>query len=140
MMLRHWLDLKRSSRGRAALLAAGGAMLVLQMLLDLALTPRPLGTARDALWIAELAIWLVVLVTGGGLMLDRATRSTMNDELALHNRARAYAAGFVVALATTLALLAASWLAAIDAATALRLISGASVAAALARFAQLELR
>ena len=96
--------------------------------------------ARAVAWLVELGLALMVLGSGGGLMLSRELRALMNDELSRENRRRAIVFGFYAGLVTTSALYIAAGIAPIDPRAALRLASGLTVAAALGRYAMLEWR
>ena len=95
---------------------------------------------RAVAWLVELGLALMVLVSGGGLMLSHELRALMNDELSRANRRRAIAFGFFAGLAAMTALYVAAGMTPIDLRAALRLVSGLAVAAALGRYAMLEWR
>jgi len=95
---------------------------------------------RHGLWAAMILLWLVVLATGGFLHLSRRVRSLMNDEVALANRSRALQAGFWTAMLLGVGLYFASLQWQIDVREALRILLNLTVAAALTRYAWLELR
>jgi hypothetical protein len=95
---------------------------------------------RAVAWLVELGLALMVLVSGGGLMLSHELRTLMNDELSRANRRRAIAFGFFAGLAAMTALYVAAGMTPIDLRAALRLVSGLAVAAALGRYAMLEWR
>lgn len=95
---------------------------------------------RAVAWLVEIGLALMVLVSGGGLMLSHELRALMNDELSRANRRRAIAFGFFAGLAAMTALYVAAGMTPIDLRAALRLVSGLAVAAALGRYAMLEWR
>ena len=95
---------------------------------------------RHGLWAAMILLWLVVLATGGWLRLDRRVRSLMNDEYALASRSQALQAGFWVAVAAGIVLYFASLEWTLDVREAMRILVDVTIAAALLRFAWLELR
>jgi hypothetical protein len=65
-------------------------------------------------------------------------RALLNDELSLRNRSTALAAGFYAALAVGLAVYVATWTTQIAAGDAIKLITAAGLATALALYAWLE--
>lgn len=127
------------SRTRSLLMALMAAMLVAHTLLvgDLStMTPE----LRHGLWAFGILLWLVVLATGGFLGLSRRVRSLLNDEVALANRGRALATGFWAAMLVGLGLYFASLEWDLTVQHALRILLNLAVAAALTRYAWLELR
>jgi hypothetical protein len=133
---------ERVARQRAFLMAAMAAILVLTAWLGFgdgaAASARP--WVRHAGWGVMILLWLVLLATGGGLRLSRSVRRVMNHEVALANRGAALMLGFWTAMAGALALYAASFSLDLDLRDGLRLLVNVSIAAALARYAWLELR
>jgi hypothetical protein len=133
---------ERVARARALLMAAMAVILVLTAWLGLgdgaADSARP--WVRHAGWAVMILLWLVILATGGALRLSRSVRRLMNDEVALANRGSALMLGFWAAMAGALALYAASFSLDLDLRDGLRLLVNLSIAAALARYAWLELR
>jgi hypothetical protein len=95
---------------------------------------------RHGLWALMILLWLVVLATGGGLLLSRRVRSLMNDEVAVANRAKALQAGFWAAMLFGVGFYFAALQSPMDAPEALRLLVNLAIAAALIRYAWLELR
>ena len=95
---------------------------------------------RHGLWALMILLWLVVLATGGGLLLNRRVRSLMNDEVALANRSRAIQAGFWAAILFAIGLYFLSMQEEISVFEALRILVNFSIATALIRYAWLELR
>lgn len=132
----------RLSRTRALLMAAMAAILLIQAVIgfgdgaDSALRPY----TRHAGWALMILLWLWILATGGGLRLSRSVRSVMNDEVALAHRGAALQAGFWTAMLVGLAIYAASFQWDVSLRDGLRLLLNLSVAAALFRYARLELR
>ena len=131
----------RASRVRSQFMVLMAALLLIQAAFGFggdasSMTPW----FRHALWAAMILLWLVVLATGGWLRLDRRVRSMMNDEFTLASRSRALQAGFWVAVATGLALYFTSLEWTLDVREAIRILVDVSIAAALLRFAWLELR
>jgi protein-S-isoprenylcysteine O-methyltransferase Ste14 len=95
---------------------------------------------RAVAWLVELGLALMVLGSGGGLMLSRELRALMNDELSRDNRRRAIVFGFYAGLVAMTALYVAAGIMPIDLRAAFRLASGLAIAAALGRYAMLEWR
>ena len=132
---------ERASRTRSLIMAAMAAVLLLNTAIGVgdevgSMTP----VLRHGLWAAMILLWLVVLATGGFLHLSRRVRSLMNDEVALANRSRALQAGFWTAMLLGVGLYFASLQWQIDVREALRILLNLTVAAALTRYAWLELR
>ena len=132
---------ERASRTRSLIMAAMAAVLLLNTAIGVgdevgSMTPA----LRHGLWAAMILLWLVVLATGGFLHLSRRVRSLMNDEVALANRSRALQAGFWTAMLLGVGLYFASLQWQIDVREALRILLNLTVAAALTRYAWLELR
>jgi protein-S-isoprenylcysteine O-methyltransferase Ste14 len=131
---------ERMSGVRAALMAAGAAIILIDAGIQFGVRAYTGSGARGASWIVLIGLWTVILWHGGGLRLTRRMRALINDELALQNRARAVAAGFYTAIFACLALYVAQWSVAMTAGDALKLVSGCALAAALLRYAALERR
>ena len=129
---------ERSSRARAAIMALLAAVTAFNSTLGLQSPVNDAASFRGGAWLLTVALGLVILSTGGGLMLSRRLRELMNDERTRHNRSRAFAAGFFVAMVTALALYALSWSIPVELRAGLRLVTGLGLAAALARYALLE--
>jgi hypothetical protein len=132
---------EHASRSRSLLMAIMAVVLIANTAIGLgdeasSMTP----VFRHALWAAMILLWLIVLATGGGLLLSRRVRSLMNDEVGLANRGRALQAGFWAAMLFGLLLYFATleWDLAVR--DALRILLNLTVAAALVRYAWLELR
>ncbi len=132
---------ERASRARSLLMAVMATILLAQTAIGLGDEASSMTPAfRHGLWALMILLWLVVLATGGGLLLSRRVRSVMNDEVALANRSRALQAGFWTAMLLGVALYFASLEWEISVREALRLLLNLTVAAALVRYAWLELR
>ena len=133
---------ERASRLRASLMAAIAVVLVLSASLGFndadpaAIRPY----VRHAGWALMILLWLFVLATGGGLRLSKSVRSVMNDEVALANRGTALQTGFWLAMILGLALYFASFQWDISLREGLRVLLDLTIAAALLRYAWLELR
>jgi hypothetical protein len=95
---------------------------------------------RHAAWALMIAFWLIILATGGWLRLSRSVRSVINDEVSLANRSKALQTGFWTAMLLVLAFYFASLQWTFSVREGLRVIADGSIAAALIRYAWLELR
>lgn len=129
---------ERSSRSRAAIMALLAAVVAFNSSFGLMNPANDAATFRGGFWLLTITLGLLILATGGGLMLNARLRALMNDERTLAHRARAYAAGFFAAMLAATALYILSWSAPIEPRAALRLVMGIGLAAALARYALLE--
>lgn len=132
----------RASRGRASLMAIVAMLLVITAWLGFndAAPDAVRPMVRHFGWALMILLWLVVLATGGGLWLSKPVRSVMNDEVALANRGKALQAGFWAAMLTGLAIYFAGFSWDISLHEGLRVLVNLSIAAALIRYAWLELR
>jgi hypothetical protein len=132
---------ERASRTRSSLMAAMAVLLLVQTAVGLGDEASSMTPAfRHGLWAAMILLWLFVLATGGGLMLSRRVRSLMNDEVGLANRSRALQAGFWTAILAGVALYFLSLQEELSIREGLRILVNFSIAAALVRYAWLELR
>jgi hypothetical protein len=95
---------------------------------------------RHAMWAITILFWLLILATGGWLKLSRDVRRLMNDEVALAHRAAALQTGFWTAMLLALAIYFASLQWTISLREGLRILTDVTIAAALIRYAWLELR
>ncbi len=129
---------ERASRGRAVLMAIAAAVLLLCAALQWGDPDYARPGVRGASWILLIALWMFLLANGGGLRLRGRMRELLNDELSLRNRARALAAGFHATLGAGLAVYVAGWQVEIATGDAIRLITAAGLATALAVYAWLE--
>lgn len=127
------------SRTRSLLMAVMAAMLLAHTVLVGELSTMSPGL-RHGLWGFAILAWVAVLVTGGFLGLRRGVRQLLNDEVALANRSRALQTGFWTAMAVGLALYFGALYWEISVQQTLRILLNLTVAAALARYAWLELR
>ena len=103
----------------------------------------PVGTPdleRGLAWAVLILLWLAMLATGGGLLLRREVRGLMNDEVSAHNRRRAIEAGFWAAMAMAIGLYFASYSWPVPLRGGLAMLTEVAIAAALIRYAWLELR
>jgi len=132
----------KASRLRASLMAVIAVILVISAYFGFndaapgAIRPyvRHLG------WALMIVLWLFILATGGGLRLGKNVRSVMNDEVALANRSLALQTGFWVATILGVALYFASFQWDMSLREGLRVLLDLTIAAALLRYAWLELR
>ena len=130
----------RNSRNRGMLMAIAA---IVQLTLALFSGLDPAGTTdpvRGAVWAVLTLLWLILLATGGGVLLSRQVRSMMNDEVSLLNRRRAVETGFWTAMAAAIALYFASYAWPVPVRAALAILTEVAIAAALIRYAWLELR
>jgi hypothetical protein len=129
------------SRARSILMAVMAVVLLVDAAIgsgDEASSMTP--GLREAAWALMIGLWLIILVTGGFLRVRGAVRGLMNDEVATANRSQALQAGFWVATVAGLGLYFASPQWQQSAREALRILVDLAIAAALMRYAWLELR
>ncbi|MGZ8312763.1 MAG: hypothetical protein ACXWUP_04115 [Allosphingosinicella sp.] len=132
---------EQASRTRSSLMAAMAVILVIHAFIgfgDEASSMTP--WLRHGIWALMILLWLAVLATGGWLRLSRSARRVMNDEVSRANRSRALQTGFWVAMALGLALYFASLQWEFSLREGLRVLTDFAIAAALGRYAWLELR
>ena len=98
------------------------------------------ATLRHVMWAVTILFWLLILATGGWLKLSRDVRRLMNDEVALAHRSAALQTGFWTAMLLALGLYFASLQWTISLREGLRVLTDVTIAAALIRYAWLELR
>jgi len=130
----------RNSRNRGMLMAIAA---IVQLALALFSALDPVGTTnfgRGIVWAVLILLWLILLATGGGVLLNRQVRAMMNDEVSLLNRRRAIETGFWAAMAAAIGLYFASYAWPIPPRGALAILTELAIAAALIRYAWLELR
>jgi hypothetical protein len=141
MTLNEIQQAERHSRTRASLMAAMAAILAVNAFIGFGEGASGMSPMlRHGLWGLMVALWLVILATGGGLRLSRNVRSLMNDEVALANRSRALQAGFWTATIGGVALYYASLEWELTVREGLRILIHATIAVALIRYARLELK
>jgi len=128
------------SRKGAMIMTLGAVVLVATCLLNLADDHIGVTPLRASAWGIMMLLWLIVLGTGGGLLLSRRLREIMNDELTQQNRGRAIQTGFWMAMAATLAVYGLSFVLPVPVRQALNLVATAAIASGLLRFAWLQLR
>jgi hypothetical protein len=132
---------ERHARTRSLIMAVMAVVLLILGLLgwrDEASSMSPM--LRHAMWAITIAFWLLILATGGWLKLSRDVRRLMNDEVALAHRSAALQTGFWTAMLLALGLYFASIEWAISLREGLRILTDVTIAAALIRYAWLELR
>jgi len=132
---------ERHSRTRSLIMAVMAVVLLIQGLIgfgDEASSMTPM--LRHAMWGVTVGLWLVILATGGWFQLSRNVRSVMNDEVSLAHRSLALQAGFWTAILAGMILYFASLRWDMSLREGLRIIIDVAIAAALARYAWLELR
>ena len=132
---------ERQARARALIMAVMAVVLLILGLLgweDSASSMTPM--LRHGAWAVTILFWLLILATGGWLRLSRNVRSVMNDEVSLANRSRALQAGFWTAILLAVVLYFASLEWALSLREGMRILADVAIAAALIRYAWLELR
>ena len=132
---------ERVSRTRSTIMAMMAVVLLILGVLgfrDEASSMTP--ALRHGSFGVTILFWLIILATGGWLRLSRNVRAVLNDEVALANRSRALETGFWVSMALGLLLYFASLRWEISVTEALRILTDVTIAAALLRYAWLELR
>ena len=130
----------RNSRSRGRLMAIAAAVLLALALFS---ALDPIGTTnfvRGIVWAVLTLLWLTLLATGGGVLLNRQIRAMMNDEVSQLNRRRAIETGFWTAMAVAIGLYFASYSWAVPLRGGLAILTEVAIAAALIRYAWLELR
>jgi succinate dehydrogenase hydrophobic anchor subunit len=132
---------ERVSRARSLIMAIAAIVLLIQAVLGVgdesaSMTP----VLRHASWGIMILFWLIILATGGWLRLRRSVRDLVNDEVALANRSVALQTGFWTAMLLALLLYFASLAWPISLRDGLRILTDVTIAAALIRYAWLELR
>jgi hypothetical protein len=141
-MTLHDIELaERHARTRSLIMAVMAVVLLILGLLgwrEDASSMSPM--LRHAMWAITILFWLLILATGGWLKLSRDVRRLMNDEVALAHRSAALQTGFWTAMLLALALYFASLDWAISLREGLRILTDVTIAAALLRYAWLELR
>jgi len=137
-------DIKKAeqvSRARSLIMAVMAVVLLIQGALgfgDEATSMTPM--LRHGLWGLTILFWLIILATGGWLRLRPSVRSLINDEMSLVNRSKALQAGFWTAMVLALAIYFGSMGWEVSLREGLRILVDLTIAAALLRYAWLELR
>jgi len=136
MMQPNLLDrTERAARNRAVLLAIGAVVVTVTAFLR---TTDTSPTSEGLGWIFLMAAWSLVLATGGGLALNKRMRALLNDELSTANRGKALGWGLFAALIAGAVVLLAAPHTTLDPAGAVRIVTAAGLAVAMARYAMLE--
>ena len=131
---------ERHARTRSLIMAVMAVVLLILGLLgwrDGSSSMNPM--LRHAFWAITILFWLLILATGGWLKLSRDVRRLMNDEVALAHRSTALQTGFWTAMLLALAMYGASLYWTISLREGLRILADVTIAAALIRYAWLEL-
>ena len=140
-MTLHDIELaERHARTRSLIMVAMAVVLLILGLLgweDQASSMSPL--LRHGFWAITILFWLLILATGGWLRLSRDVRRLMNDEVALAHRSAALQMGFWTAMLLALGLYFASLAWTISLREGMRILTDVTIAAALLRYAWLEL-
>ncbi len=131
---------ERASRGRAAVMALAAVVFMINAIIDFGHPAYSLPGWRGAIWPIIVLAWLLLVASGGGLRASRQLRELMNDELSLHNRARAMAVGFYATNIAAVAVYYASWRVPMMAGDMLQLVTGIGISSALLVYAWLEWR
>jgi hypothetical protein len=131
----------RNSRNRGTLMAIAAIVLIALALFNA--VDRPAGAddlVRGIAWAVLIMLWLIMLATGGGLMIRREVRGMMNDEASTLHRRRAIETGFWTAMAVAIGLYFASYSWPVPLRGGLAVLTEIAIAAALIRYSWLELR
>ena len=101
-------EAERLSRKRAGMMPVLGVLLIVQQGIFFTDedTHRLVDQIRTTGWLALAAVILAALVTGGYWFKSREVRALMDDDVTRANRASALTLGFVMAIATAIALYA----------------------------------
>ena len=91
-------------------------------------------------WLLLAGVVLAALVTGGFWLKPRPVRDLMDDDVTKANRASALALGFVLSMATAMALYVVNFVEEVPAGIAIHVIVTCGLAAAMFRFGLLERR
>jgi hypothetical protein len=129
---------ERASQTRAALMAVGAVVMPVSAWAQWGNESFGRAGSLSGMWVLLVALWALVLATGGGLALGRRMRALLNDELSLRNRARAIAAGFYAALGAALLAYMLAWKVDLAVGDALRLVTAAGLSTALLVYSWLE--
>jgi hypothetical protein len=133
----------RVSRRRAAGVAAAAAAFLLAQVAAhpfFASAPDTAHRTRLDMWAINAGVLLLLLATGGGLLLNRQVRSLVNDEVSRSHYRTAVGVGYWVAMVTAMGLYVLSGFTSVTGREAVYLIVTSSVAVALFAFSYLEYR
>jgi hypothetical protein len=131
---------ERASRGRAAIMVLAAIVFLINAIIEFGHPAYSLPGVRGAIWPLIVLAWLAIVANGGGFRMRRELCDVMNDELSLHNRARATAIGFYATNIAAVAVYYASWKVTMLPGDALQLVTGIGISAALLVYAWLEWR
>jgi hypothetical protein len=134
----------RNSRKRAYVMAAAGlAFLVIYVVFRPYINLGP-ETAqhltRRLVWVVNVVMLLLCLLTGGGILTNREIRALVNDEVSQSNYRTSVILGFWVAMVTALALYVFPRVLSFMGDNAIYTVVTLSVAVAVLKFAYLEYR
>jgi hypothetical protein len=121
-------------------MAVGAVAMAGSVVFGIGSPDAPTTRLVDMVWILGIVLWLIVLATGGGLLLGRRMRALMNDERAAGIRIRALSIGFITVNLVALALFAFAARMDLGLQDGVRLITVAGLTAALLSAAWLETR
>lgn len=133
----------RVSRRRAGGIAAAAAVFLIVQVIARPFFGSALDTAHRAtvdMWAINAGVLLLLLATGGGLLLNRQVRSLVNDEVSRSHYRTAVGAGYWVAMVTAMGLYVLSGFTTVTGREAVYLIVTSSLAVALLAFSYLEYR
>ena len=133
----------RVSRRRAGGVAAATAVFLLVQVVAHPFFVGAPDTAHRAkldMWAINAGVLLLLLATGGGLLLNRQVRVLVNDEVSRSHYRTAVGVGYWVAMVTVMGLYVLSGFKSVTGREAVYLIVTSSVAVALLAFSYLEYR
>ena len=102
--------------------------------------PTRIAQFKISAWLVWALVLLIAFAFAGGHFRGKAVRALVEDEVAVANRAKGYAAGFWAAAAAAIALYVINMFEPVSGRDAIHLILTALVGAAMIRFGTLERR
>jgi hypothetical protein len=102
--------------------------------------PTRVAQFKISAWLVWALVLLIAFAFAGGHFRGKKVRALVEDEVAVANRAKGYAAGFWAAAAAAIALYVVNMFEPVSGRDAIHLILTALVGAAMIRFAVLERR
>ena len=102
--------------------------------------PTRIAQFKISAWLVWALVLLIAFAFAGGHFRGKAVRALVEDEVAVANRAKGYAAGFWAAAAAAIALYVINMFEPVSGRDAIHLILTALVGAAMIRFGVLERR
>lgn len=102
--------------------------------------PTRIAQFKISAWLVWALVLLIAFAFAGGHFRGKAVRALVEDEVAVANRAKGYAAGFWAAAAAAIALYVVNMFEPVSGRDAIHLILTALVGAAMIRFGVLERR